>query len=125
MVNFVTYMGILGTKVQLIYDLNLILQIAFIIILFAGAYYAKRKKNFNIHDKVMSFALMLNVIAMLFAMAHRFSESLNYRIFTVTHVPSQLVIVHQIFVGLAEILGLFAIATLRPCGSKMGGTLET
>lgn len=113
-------MGILGTRAPLIYDLNLILQIVVIAILLAGAYYAKRKRNFNIHGKAMSVALVLNIVGMLFVMAPRLISSLSYLVSTVNQLPSMLTIIHPIFGGLAEILGLFAVATLRPCGSKMG-----
>jgi hypothetical protein len=67
-------MSILGTRAEFIYDLNLILQIV-IIILFTGAYYAKRKMQYRIHGKIMGWAIILNAVSILLVMAPGFSQA--------------------------------------------------
>jgi uncharacterized membrane protein YozB (DUF420 family) len=113
-------MSILGTKAPVIYDLNLILQIVIMVILFAGAYYAKRKMKFELHGRVMALALLLNAISTIFVMAPRLFETLSYLASTLVQVPTELALVHPILGGLAEILGFIVLASLRPCGLKMG-----
>jgi len=120
----VTYMSILGTKAPLIYDVNLIFQVVIMIILVIGAYYAKRKLRYAVHGKVMGVALLLNAISILFVMAPRLFENLGFLRSTITQPPSQIGVIHPILGVVAEILGLTVMATLRPCGSKMGTNIR-
>jgi uncharacterized membrane protein YozB (DUF420 family) len=117
-------MGLLGTKAPLLYDLNLILQIVIIIILFTGAYYAKRKYKYQVHGKIMGLAILLNVISILFVMAPRLLENLNFLISNIAQPPVQVAVIHPVFGGLAVVLGIAILAKLRPCGSKMGTNIR-
>ncbi len=117
-------MSILGTRAEMIHDLNLILQILIIIILFTGAYYTKRRVRYNIHGRVMGSAVLLNAISILLVMAPRLLGSINFLASTMTQTPSQITVIHPAFGLVAEILGLATIVALRPCGSKMGTNIR-
>ncbi len=118
-------MSILGTKAPLMYDLNLVFQIVIMVILFAGAYYARRRRDFKLHGGVMEVALILNLVSIVFVMAPRLFGALSYLVSTLVQVPTELAVVHPVLGGLAEILGVIAVVRLRPCGSKMGTSTRT
>lgn len=61
-------MSILGTRAGLISDLNLLLQIFIMIILFTGFFYAKRKIRYDMHGKIMGIAVFLNLLSLIFVM---------------------------------------------------------
>ncbi len=111
-------MSILGTKAPLMYDLNLVFQIVIMVILFAGAYYARRRRDFKLHGGVME-------VSIVFVMAPRLFGALSYLVSTLVQVPTELAVVHPVLGGLAEILGVIAVVRLRPCGSKMGTSTRT
>ena len=113
-------MSILGTRAELVYDLNLLLQILIILVLFSGAYFAKMKANYKIHGKIMSSAVVLNAISILLVMGPRLLGSIGFLTSTITQLRSQVTVLHPILGVTAEILGIAVVVTLRPCGSKMG-----
>ena len=113
-------MSILGTRAEFVYDLNLILQIVIIIILFTGAYYAKRKMQYRVHGKIMGLAIILNALSILLVMAPRLFSSFSFLASTMAQPRSDITILHPIFGIIGEILGIALVATLRPCGSRMG-----
>ena len=101
-------------------DVNLILQIFVLMILFVSVYYVKQKRNYALHGSLMGLALILNIIAMLSIMMPKFLQSLGYFQSTITKVSTDIAILHGFFGGLAEIMGIIMIIKLRPCGSIMG-----
>jgi len=117
-------MSFLGTRAGFVYELNLILQIVIIIILFTGAYYAKRKMQYKVHGKTMSLAIILNALSILLIMAPRLFSSLSYLTLTITQPRSDIAILHPIFGITGEILGISLLAALRPCGSRRGTTIK-
>jgi uncharacterized membrane protein YozB (DUF420 family) len=114
------YMSVFGTNAPILSDLNLLLQIIILIILFIGVYYVKQKRDYSIHGRFMGLALLLNIIAMLLIMMPKFLESLSYFQSTITKISTDITILHGFFGGIAEIMGLAIIIKLRPCGSSMG-----
>jgi uncharacterized membrane protein YozB (DUF420 family) len=117
-------MSILGTRAEFVYDLNLILQIIIIIILLTGAYYAKRKMQYRIHGKIMGSAIILNALLILLIMAPRLFSSFSFLASTIAQPRSDITILHPIFGITGEILGIALIASLRPCGLKMGPVVK-
>ena len=117
-------MSILGTRAELIYDLNLILQILIFLILLTGAYYAKRRIQYRIHSKIMALAVALNALSIVIAMGPRLVGSLSFLTSTMTQSRSQMTFLHPVLGGIAELLGIIAVITLRPCGSKMGSRVR-
>jgi uncharacterized membrane protein YozB (DUF420 family) len=117
-------MSILGTRAELIHDLNLILQILIFLILLTGAYYAKRKIQYQIHGKIMALAVALNALSIMIVMGPRLIESLSFLTSTVSQSRSQMTFLHPVLGGIAELLGIVAVLTLRPCGSKMGSRVR-
>ena len=117
-------MSILGTRAELIYDLNLILQILIFLILLTGVYYAKRRIQYRIHGKIMALALGLNALSILIVMHPRLVESLSFLTSTISQSRSQMTFLHPVLGGIAELLGITVVITLRPCGSKMGSRVR-
>jgi len=111
-------MSILGTKAGLISDLNLLLQIVIIIILFAGFFFAKRKIRYDMHGKIMGIAVFLNLISLIFVMVPGTIGGLSSLASRIMQPAILLTTIHKVFGGLAEILGIIFIIILRPCGSK-------
>ncbi|MCW4032771.1 MAG: hypothetical protein NWF08_05195 [Candidatus Bathyarchaeota archaeon] len=111
-------MSILGTRAGLISDLNLLLQIVIIIIIFAGFFYAKRKIRYDMHGKIMGIAVFLNLLSLIFVMVPGTIGGLSSLASRITQPTILLMTIHKVFGGLAEILGIIFIIILRPCGSK-------
>jgi uncharacterized membrane protein YozB (DUF420 family) len=112
-------MSILGTEAGLISDLNLLLQIVIIIILFAGFFYTKRKIRYDVHGKIMGIAVFLNLLSLIFVMVPGTVGGLSSLASRITQPVILLTFFHKVLGGLAEILGIIFIIILRPCGSKL------
>lgn len=117
-------MSILGTRAELVYDLNLLLQILIILVLFSGAYFAKMKANYRIHGKTMTSAIVLNAISIMLVMGPRLVDSLGFLTSTITELRTQVAVLHATLGVTAEILGIAAVLVLSPCGSKMGTNVK-
>jgi uncharacterized membrane protein YozB (DUF420 family) len=113
-------MSILGTRAGLISDLNLLLQIIIMIILLTGFFFAKRKIRYDMHGKIMGIAIILNFLSLLFVMVPGTIGGLSSLTSKITQPVILLTVIHKVLGGLAEIFGIVFIATLRPCGSKIG-----
>jgi len=108
----------------LVYDLNLLLQILIILVLFSGAYFAKMKANYRIHGKIMSSAIVLNAISIMLVMGPRLFDSLGFLTSTITELRTQIAVLHATLGVTAEMLGVAAVFVLSPCGSKMGTNVK-
>ncbi|MDQ1278849.1 MAG: hypothetical protein QG670_109 [Thermoproteota archaeon] len=100
--------GILGTKADLRFDLNLLLQILILTLVLVGSLYAKKKK-FVTHGKIMTTAIAIHTALILLVMGPSFIIYFNLLL-----QPQQLfgVIVtwvHVILGTLAEVLGFYIV----------------
>jgi len=108
--------GLLGTKAGIPSDLNLLLQIAVIIIVFVGVKYGKEKTQGSLktHRRVMAVAVVLNAVGFLFVMGPSivgyFSTPLG-KLSTFGIVSTSL---HAVFGGVAEILGIAFVFNKKP-----------
>jgi len=96
--------GLLGTRASLAADLNLLLQIIILIILFVGFKFGKMKteKSLKQHGRMMTIAVVLNAVAFLLVMGPSFISNFS----AVLTEPFPLTLVHAIFGTIAEILGI-------------------
>jgi len=104
--------GILGTKASLIYDINLLLQIAILLLLLLG-YKFKRDKNLMRHGLTMAVAVILHTIAILLVMIPSFITYFGILLRDTASPGVTITWVHAIMGILAEILGIFLVAIWR------------
>ena len=103
--------SIFGTKATLLYDVNLLLQILILILLFIGRKFVKDKKHKN-HGIMMTIAVTLHTISILLIMIPSF---VTYFGLTISSFSLGIVItwIHAIVGILAEVLGIFIVVKWR------------
>jgi uncharacterized membrane protein YozB (DUF420 family) len=106
-------MGFLGTRAIWLSDVNLILQIVILAILILGINFAKKERIVE-HGRVMTFAVALNAVLIVFIMIPSLIGNMN-TIMTGLYTAGVLITLgHAILGGIAETLG--AILVFRKFG---------
>jgi len=99
--------GLLGTRASIASDLNLLLQIIILIILFVGAKFAKEKTQSSLqkHGRIMTFAVILNAIAIFLVMGPSFVTNFGAVLTESSTIGFPLTLIHALLGSVAEILG--------------------
>ncbi|MGQ9718990.1 MAG: hypothetical protein ACUVWK_04015 [Nitrososphaerales archaeon] len=106
-------MGFLGTRAIWLSDVNLLLQIVVLAILILGISFAKKKRLVE-HGRVMTLAVALNAVLIVFIMIPSLIGNVN-TIMTGLYTAGVLITLgHAILGGIAETLG--AILVFRKFG---------
>jgi len=104
--------GILGTRAGLVADINLILQIAILLVLTIGIFQAKRR-NFNVHRTLMTAVVIANAVLIVAIMNPSFFRVLP---FALRHpgAPGPTVLWPHILIGtLAELMGIYIVLSMK------------
>jgi len=107
-------MGFLGTRAIWLSDLNLLLQIAILAILIIGINFAK-KKNFVVHGRILTLAVILNAILILFIMIPSLIGGFGFFLTELYSVGALIILGHAILGSITEVLG--AILIFRKFGN--------
>ena len=102
----------LGTKAPFLYDLNLILQIAILILVLVGSFFAKNK-NYMKHGKIMTVAIALHTVLILLVMGPSFLVHLVLLLPPTLNSGVFVTWFHVLLGILAEALGLFVVIKWR------------
>lgn len=99
--------GLLGTRASVLADLNLLFQVAFLMILLAGYSFGKKKTPDSLkkHGRVMSVLVALNALSILLVMGPSFFLNLSAVAGEVSAIGFPLTLVHHLIGLFAEILG--------------------
>jgi len=99
---------LLGTKAPIASDLNLLLQITILVILLVGFKLGKEKTQSSLktHGRVMTIMVLLNAMAILLVMGPSFVINFGLVLGEVSTMGFPLTLVHALFGGTAEILGI-------------------
>jgi hypothetical protein len=115
--------GIFGTGAETIFELNLIIQLALLVLLLIG--YAKRR-TFRFHGTIMATALIINMITVLTIMGPSFVLYFNLLIAAPLSPGNLITIIHVILGTIALLFGiLFSIRfmlAIRRSGPLACGT---
>jgi len=100
--------GIFGTRALLVTDLNLLLQIVVLIILFVGLKFGrtKTKDSLRTHGRLMTLMVILNLVGTLTVMIPSFVLSFSYVLEEQSRLGFPLISVHALFGAIATILGI-------------------
>jgi len=103
--------GLLGTRASVASDLNLLLQIVILIILFVGVKFAKEKTKSSLqkHGKIMAVAVVLNAVAILLVIGPSFVINFGAVLDEPFTIGFPLTLVHHSFGVIAEILGIIFV----------------
>jgi uncharacterized membrane protein YozB (DUF420 family) len=107
--------GIFGTSALLQIDVNLILQIAMLLIIFTSWLYKKRLR-FKIHGTLMGIAVSLHVVSFFAVMEPLFSAGFSYFTTATSELVVQIVWFHVVPGAIAMVLAIFVVSTwaLKP-----------
>ncbi|MEM3078560.1 MAG: hypothetical protein QXR38_03590, partial [Nitrososphaerales archaeon] len=97
-------MGFLGTRAIWLSDLNVLLQIAILAILIIGINFAK-KKNFVVHGRTQTLAVILNAILILFIMIPSLIGGFGFFLAELYSVGTLIVLGHATLGSITEVLG--------------------
>ncbi len=108
--------GLFGTKAGVTSDLNLLLQIIVIIILFVGVKYGKEKTQDSLktHRRITAIAVVLNAVSFLFVMGPSvvsYFSAPRGELSTFGIVSTSF---HAVFGGMAEVLGIAFVFNKKP-----------
>lgn len=108
--------GLFGTKAGIPSDLNLLLQIVIIIIVFVGVKYGKEKTQGSLktHRKVMAIAVVLNAVGFLLVMGPSFVGYFSTPLGQLSTVGIVSTSFHAVIGGIAEILGIAFVFNKKP-----------
>jgi len=100
--------GLLGTKASTASDLNLLLQIIILIILFVGVKFAKEKAQDGLkkHGRIMTIAVIMNAVTILLVMGPSLVINFDAVLAEPSTIGFPLTLIHALFGSLAEVLGL-------------------
>jgi len=100
--------GFLGTRGSIASDLNLLTQIAILIILFVGIKFGKEKTKVSLkrHGRLMTLATILETVSILLVMGPSFAANLGAVLTEPSRIGFPVTLVHALFGGLAEVLGV-------------------
>jgi len=108
--------GLFGTKAGIPSDLDLLLQIAVIVIVFVGVKYGKEKTGGSIktHRRVMAIAVVLNAVGFLLVMGPSIVGYFSTPLSQLSLVGIVSTSLHAVFGGVAEILGIAFVFNKKP-----------
>jgi hypothetical protein len=100
--------GLLGTAATVQGDLNFLLQIMILVILFVGYRYGrvKESESLNLHGKVMTVVVVLNAVAILLVMGPSFVAAFGAVLDEVFKIGFPLTSLHHSLGLAAEVLGI-------------------
>jgi len=103
--------GFLGTRAGLASDLNLLLQIVILIILFVGAKFGKTKtaESLKRHGRLMTVVVVLNAVGIVAVMLPSFASNFSAVLEEPLRIGFPLTSIHAFFGGVAEILGVMFV----------------
>ena len=104
--------GILGTRAGLVADINLILQVAIIVMLLMG-YFQARKRNFGAHGNLMTAAVIVNAIAIIAIMNPSFFRILPFALRNPSAPRPTLLWPHVAIGALAELMGVYIVIRMK------------
>jgi uncharacterized membrane protein YozB (DUF420 family) len=107
--------GIFGTGAPIQTDINLIMQIIMVIIIFISLVY-KNRLEFKMHGILMALAVVLHIISLVAVMGPSFAQAYDYFTTATSEFAVQTTWIHAIPGVIAMILGIFLIVgwALRP-----------
>lgn len=99
--------GLLGTRAPVSSDLNLILQIALLVLLLTGFILGKRKtgSSLKLHGRLMTILVALNALSILLIMGPSLFTNFGAAVGEVSTFGFPLTLVHHSIGLIAEILG--------------------
>nr|MBC7244570.1 DUF420 domain-containing protein [Chloroflexota bacterium] len=100
--------GILGTRANLIADINLILQVAILVILIVGVFQAKRRK-FQVHHTWMTVAIIANAVLIIAIMNPSFFRILPFALRNPGADKPTVLWPHMLLGAVAELLGVYTV----------------
>jgi uncharacterized membrane protein YozB (DUF420 family) len=119
MIRFISVVmpGLFGTNASILADLNLLLQILLLVILFSGFMLGKKKTadSLKAHGRVMTVLLALNALSILLVMGPSFFLKLEAVASEISVIGFPLSLVHHSVGLIAEILG--AVLVFRKFGN--------
>jgi len=90
-------------------DLNLILQIVTLIIIFASLF-LKKSGKVKLHGATMGIAVLLHILSLIAVMGPSFSQSIEFYIGQTSFLGVQTAWIHAIPGGIAILLGVLLVA---------------
>jgi len=100
--------GILGTQANLLVDINLLVQVAVLFMLCAGAWLA-RKGRLNAHQTLMTAAVVINAAAIVFVMDPSFFRLLPVSLHDAAAPRALALWSHVLFGVVAEVMGVYVV----------------
>lgn len=101
-------------------DLNLVLQIIILAIIFVSLFY-KRKTKFKAHGATMGLAVILQILAFILVMGPTFFNNIDF-FSTETSIPAvQTAWIHAVPGTIALLLGIFLVARWAVKASNVAG----
>ncbi len=104
--------GILGTRAGLVADVNLILQIAILIVLTLGAVQAKRR-HFDAHHTLMTAAVIANAVLIIAIMNPSFFRVVPFALRNPSDPRPRVMWPHVAIGALAELMGIYIIVRMK------------
>jgi uncharacterized membrane protein YozB (DUF420 family) len=104
--------GILGTRASWAADLNLIVQIVLLVVLFAGRVQAKRR-NLTVHHNWMTAIVAVNAVMIIAIMNPAFFRLLPMAWRNLSAPGPMLLWLHVVVAVLAELMGLYAVLSIN------------
>ncbi len=104
--------GFLGTRASWAADLNLILQVVLLVVLFAGRMQAKRR-SLTVHHNWMTAVVVVNAILIVAVMNPSFFRLLPLVWQRLGALGPMVLWLHVITASLAELMGLYAVLSVR------------
>jgi uncharacterized membrane protein YozB (DUF420 family) len=104
--------GILGTRAHWAVDLNLIVQVALLVVLVAGLVQAK-KRNLRVHHAWMTAIVVINAVFVIAVMNPAFFRILPSALGNPVTPELVLPFPHVLVGGLAELMGIYAVLWMR------------
>lgn len=101
-------------------DLNLILQIIILAIIFVSLFY-KRKTNFKVHGATMGLAVILQILAFILVMGPTFFNNLDFFSTNTSIAAVQTAWIHAIPGAIALLLGIYLVSRWAVKASNTAG----
>lgn len=100
--------GILGTKAPLLYDINFILQIVIVILVFIG-YFFMREKKYIRHGAIMTSAVIMHAALIIFVMGPSFIIYFGLLVSPPINFGVIVTWIHVILGIISMVLGIFIV----------------
>jgi len=103
--------GLFGTRAEILPDLNLLLQIIILIILFVAVRVVRPRTQVSLqrHGRFMTIAVVLNAISILLVMGPSLAKNFDYALAEPSTIGFPLTLIHHSLGIIAEILGAVLI----------------